>query len=153
MPLELHKAIKDGNKERFAELPAGALGNGCLDEVDEEGNTPLHIAAQNGHTTAITAMLGAAGVDAQELLFATTRSGFTPIHLAAEDGHTAAITAMLCDLSEEKVVHLINGAMNQNGLNVVDVSVNCENPQKRVPTQLLLMSKGGIKREDSQGFL
>ena len=56
----------------------------------EGGETPLHIAAQEGHAGAIAALLdGGSDPDAR------LESGDTPLHRAAGQGHGAAIAALL----------------------------------------------------------
>ena len=55
-----------------------------------DGSTPLHAAARNGDTDAVTALLNAAA-DPN----ARDEDGSTPLHRAAEEGHTDAVTALL----------------------------------------------------------
>jgi len=61
----------------------------CVDDVN--GNYPLHIAAQNGHVTAIKFLLGAGSkVNAQN------GTGQTPLHMAvAYDFHDAVALLMV----------------------------------------------------------
>ena len=57
---------------------------------DEDGDTPLHNAAYNGHVGAIAALLEA-GAD----LEARDENGATPLHWAAGEGHAGVIAALL----------------------------------------------------------
>lgn len=53
-----------------------------MNAKDEDNNTPLHYAAENGHTMSVRVLLGAgAKLDAKNDL------DDTPVHAAAENGH------------------------------------------------------------------
>lgn len=56
---------------------------------DENGLTPIHLAAKNGHVDLIKALKDA-GADVS----AQTEDGWTPMHLAAENGHVDVIKAL-----------------------------------------------------------
>ena len=55
-----------------------------IDNDDEKGNSPLHLAAKDGHD-AIVSMLIAAGADIGD----KNEDEETPLHVAAENGHSA----------------------------------------------------------------
>ena len=80
----------------FFEDADGDLVRTCLDAGadpnarNEDGDTPLHIAAWNGQTEAIAALLDA-GADPN----ARNEDGDTPLHIAAWNGQTEAIAALL----------------------------------------------------------
>lgn len=57
---------------------------------NKAGNTPLHFAAQKGHS-AIVAPLAKAGAKVDQ----ASRTGFTPLHLAAQNGHAGVVGALL----------------------------------------------------------
>ncbi|MDG1436869.1 MAG: ankyrin repeat domain-containing protein [Rickettsiaceae bacterium] len=57
---------------------------------NNQGDTPLHIAALSGHTEAIKLLL-----ERGTELGAKTNQGFTPLHIAAQNGHTEAIKLLL----------------------------------------------------------
>ena len=56
---------------------------------NENGDTPLHIAAHHGQTEAIAALI-AKGADPN----ARNENGDTPLHIAAREGQTEAIAAL-----------------------------------------------------------
>ncbi|KXZ41601.1 hypothetical protein GPECTOR_372g153 [Gonium pectorale] len=71
----------------------------CLhdNKVDDEGsvctrrgNTPLHYAAESGHTEVLQVLLGA-GADKD----ATKKDGWTPLYAAAQNRHVEAVAALL----------------------------------------------------------
>lgn len=55
-----------------------------VDNDDEKGNSPLHLAATNGHDV-IVRMLIEAGADIGD----KNEDEETPLHVAAENGHSA----------------------------------------------------------------
>ena len=66
------------------------MGGANVDARNEIGSTPLHLAASNGHSLAIEALL-ADGAD----INAGGVGEITPLHLAAQNGHAATIKALL----------------------------------------------------------
>lgn len=77
-----------------------------MNDVDYNGNTSLHYAAQNGHTEIIKLLLNVEGIDAN----CSDRKGNTPLHLAAQNGHKDAIIILL-DFKGIKPT-LMNGILN-----------------------------------------
>ncbi|KAJ3077340.1 hypothetical protein HDU99_001198, partial [Rhizoclosmatium hyalinum] len=92
----IHDAVKDGNVELVNKL-ARQLGHGQVDVRDDDGWTPLHLAANNGCSEAVAILLSC-GADAN----AGDKWKKTPLHLA----RTHSVIRLLLD----------NGA-NVNALN------------------------------------
>ncbi|GAB4820919.1 hypothetical protein N2152v2_007965 [Parachlorella kessleri] len=86
--INLHEAAFQGDLR----LIRGMLGQGVdpNDELGEEFRTPLHYAAQQGHSQAI-GLLVEAGAD----VAARDAEGTTPLHLAAAGGHVMAVRLLL----------------------------------------------------------
>ena len=75
----------------FAELPLAAkLLMLDVNARDFAGNTPLHIAAFEGHGDVVSRLL-AAGASVDK----ATTAGSTPLYIAAEKGHTAVAAALI----------------------------------------------------------
>ena len=54
-------------------------------ESDDDGNIPLHIAAENGNLAAIKVLLEGDSITSE--MYLRNNSGKTPLHMAAEGGH------------------------------------------------------------------
>ncbi len=69
----------------------------CLDakndinQANENGATPLLMAAQNGHVDVVNALLAKEGIELNKALPA----GETPLYMAAENGHVEVVNALL----------------------------------------------------------
>ena len=69
-----------------------------LSNQDNNGNTPLHRAANNGHTAIVNKILSAFGDDTERLMqFLSFKNNYgeTPLHLAASEGHTTIVEELL----------------------------------------------------------
>lgn len=81
--------VGDFKKVRALQALGGFDPNIC----DEDGNTPLHLAAQNGHeTVAIVLLKLMANLSVQNL---QNKEGKTALHLAAQDGHDRVMEELL----------------------------------------------------------
>ncbi len=68
------------------------LENGAhVNAVDQDGDTPLHDAACNGHEDAVDALLAKDGVNVN----AADTDGNTPLHVAVRLGHVGVVNALL----------------------------------------------------------
>jgi len=86
---DLHNAAVLGDTKAVRELLQGA-DREYLNERDEDGNTPLHLAAMEGHLPVVKALLNKGGIDTS----AENNDGETANDLAAAQGFTD-ITKML----------------------------------------------------------
>uniref|UniRef100_A0A7S1P7G4 Uncharacterized protein n=1 Tax=Vitrella brassicaformis TaxID=1169539 RepID=A0A7S1P7G4_9ALVE len=91
--MSLFEACAEGNKEAVLRA-IKAKGVKCLEETDEEGFTPLHYAAQNGHEVIVREIVAKGG---KGLIKKQTKVMNEPtvLHLAVGKGHVAIVTALL----------------------------------------------------------
>uniref|UniRef100_A0A0D6R223 PGG domain-containing protein n=1 Tax=Araucaria cunninghamii TaxID=56994 RepID=A0A0D6R223_ARACU len=111
---ELHLAVKKGDLEAVKQLLAGVnLKNGLqspqvdhieidieggeiqsslVNEVNELGETPLYIAAEQGHLAVLKELLKFAS---PETLKRKNRTGYDALHIAAKQGHIAIVKELL----------------------------------------------------------
>lgn len=92
---QLHLAARAGNLTRVGEI----LGSCDVDESkvllsmqNQEGETPLYAAAENGHVTVVSQMLE--HMDLQTASIAS-RNGYDAFHVAAKQGHLAVLKQLL----------------------------------------------------------
>jgi hypothetical protein len=84
--VELFMAIRAGDVARVNEL--GALGQ-YVNEQDQKGCTPLHLAASDGRDQVVRALLAlGADLEAQDV------KGARPLHVAAARGHLEVVRAL-----------------------------------------------------------
>ena len=110
IPSEVRESIvdcADWNSAGFFEMAAVEDVTRCLDAGtdpnarDENGGTPLHVAARNNDNPAVTVALLDAGADPD----ARTEFGFTPLHGAAGFNADPAVTAALLDAAAARLAH------------------------------------------------
>ena len=96
----LHTAARQGSVEYLNDQ----IISRYINEPDEEGQTPLHITAANGHGRSLEKLLETRGVDVN----AANKNGETALHLAVYNGHVGCLIPLI-----EKGVNL--NATNKNG--------------------------------------
>ena len=85
-PGAVYKSAASGN---VATLMALAKLGADVNDADEEGRTPMFLAAQNDHVKAVK-MLAELGADVNR----ADKVGRTPVLMAAENGHKEACRAL-----------------------------------------------------------
>ena len=90
----LHRAVRKPSHTAVAISALLTATNINMDAKNNDGWTPLHIAAEFNLTEAIKALL-AGGSNAESQGQSSGYSGSTPLMLAALHGHTAAVKALL----------------------------------------------------------
>jgi len=65
-------------------------GGASLNQADNDGVTPMHVSAKQGHVDVVRYLISSLGS-----VNAADESGLTPLHLAAQQGHTASCEALL----------------------------------------------------------
>ncbi|XP_051785308.1 transient receptor potential cation channel subfamily A member 1b [Erpetoichthys calabaricus] len=85
----LHFAAAFGRINTCQRLLERMKDTRLLNEGDEKGMTPLHLAAQNGHTRVVEILLR------KGALFLCDHKGWTCFHYAAEEGYTQTMKILL----------------------------------------------------------
>ena len=89
---EIHSACR-WNTKTIDELRTILRAPGAVTSVDEKnGNTPLHIAAQNGHDEIVDLITSIGG---KMVLNVQNQSGNTPLHMAVEYDYYASAKALI----------------------------------------------------------
>ncbi|KGM57485.1 hypothetical protein N799_05310 [Lysobacter arseniciresistens ZS79] len=93
---------------------------GDIEELNDEGFTPLHMAVMADHLHMVNIIIGVgADIDARE----NKTSGMTPLHLAAGNGFTEVGLALL-EAGADPLLRIDNGAVpgqfNQDGATCID---------------------------------
>ncbi|PON50584.1 Transmembrane protein [Trema orientale] len=125
---QLHLAARAGNLVRLREILHNcSTTNDSLDllsKPNQEGETPLYIASENGHSMLVGEMLK--HIDLQTASIAA-RNGYDPFHIAARQGHLDVLKqllqvfpnlAMTTDLSNSTALHT---AATQGHIDVVNL--------------------------------
>ena len=86
----LHQAACDGERNEVLDHFILNLKIHVDIKENDNGSTPLHVAAYKGYTSVIDHLLTrGAAIDAK------TDNGMTPLHIAADEGHTAIVDHLL----------------------------------------------------------
>jgi len=99
---EIHNAAKSGDLAKVKALLK--VNPDLVSSKDNDGVTPLHLAAQNGRKDLVELLLAKkAEVNAKAI------NGWTPLHYAARDGHKDVVKLLLANKAEVD-------ARNRNGV-------------------------------------
>ena len=86
----------------FVLAPPPADGAAFVNQLDDDGLSPLHLAVNNGHGEILAALLEQPGIDANLRAGAAGRGAFqhglqgsAPLHIAATKGDAQAVQALL----------------------------------------------------------
>ncbi|XP_044465223.1 ankyrin repeat-containing protein At5g02620-like isoform X2 [Mangifera indica] len=124
--LQLHLAARAGNLSRVKEILQNcgeSDSKELLSKQNQEGETPLYVAAENGHALVVGEMLKYMDL---EIASIGARNGFDPFHVAAKQGHLDVLKELLSvfpnlvmttDLSCTTALHT---AAAQGHIDVVD---------------------------------
>ncbi|KAM7489366.1 hypothetical protein LguiB_026850 [Lonicera macranthoides] len=92
---QLHLAARGGNLSKAREIFSKFDGNGIKDLLanqNQEGETPLYVAAENGHALAVAEFLK--HLDLQTASIAAN-NGYDSFHVAAKQGHLEVLKELL----------------------------------------------------------
>ncbi|KAJ1483307.1 ankyrin repeat-containing domain protein [Baffinella frigidus] len=145
----LHWAVADDSRATLAEVIATRDAGRVVDVKNRDGNTPLHVVAQEGHE-ALAVALVAAGADKD----AKTDDGDTPLHWAAANGHLAVARALVAAGADKDAqntygdtpLHLaVSQGLESLALALVGAGTNTEAKNEHGDTPLNLAAGKGIE--------
>jgi hypothetical protein len=151
--MDANHILLDAADSGWAELVISSLKkNPNLSYSDRQGNTPLHLAANNGHTDIVHHLVTAKA----ETLHRVNQRGDTALHLAAKNGHTSVVRLLLkhgAQVNEqnsrgETPLHLAAYNRHQISVNVIvmvaDVNVDALNSHNETPLYRAVISRRPI---------
>lgn len=90
---ELHLAVKKGDLERVKEILGGFDDpQSLVSEENDMGETPLYVAAEQGHLEVLQELLKSAR---QDTVVKKNQSGLDAFHIAAKQGHLGIVKELL----------------------------------------------------------
>ena len=131
----LHFAAQYGRYNTCRQLLDTPGFKRILNEPDQIGQTPLHLACQNGHTRVVQLLLH------KGAQFTKTYDGNSPLHEAAANGHVSTMNTIL-----QAHAHLIN-SINRFGM----TPLHCAAATGHVECVDLLLSKSAEFLNNNQG--
>lgn len=123
----IHLAARAGNLGKVREILQNCSTKESVDllsKMNQEGETPLYVAAENGHSLVVAEMLNYMDLQTSSL---TARNGYDPFHIAARQGHLDVLKellhlfpnlAMTTDLSNSTALHT---AATQGHIEIVNL--------------------------------
>ncbi|KAL5781054.1 hypothetical protein ACOSP7_006083 [Xanthoceras sorbifolium] len=93
--LQLHLAGRAGNLSRVKEILQNCDGGDAkelLSKQNQEGETPLYVAAENGHAMIVGEMLKYMDLETASI---AARNGYDPFHVAAKQGHLEVLEELV----------------------------------------------------------
>uniref|UniRef100_A0A1X7TQC5 Uncharacterized protein n=1 Tax=Amphimedon queenslandica TaxID=400682 RepID=A0A1X7TQC5_AMPQE len=118
-----------------------------INEQDKDGNTPLHVACQDGEHNMVSLLLKAS-LSNNNLLI-TNKKGQTPLHLAAASGHKDTTEALLFSVTGSSTHHDLLTATDNEGSTVLHVA--CSNGHIDVFRYLSSIYPQGVNVMDNRG--
>lgn len=103
---QLHLAARGGNLVRVKEILQNCTTSkdsiDLLSKTNQEGETPLYVAAENGHALVVGEMLKFMDLQTASI---TARNGYDPFHIAARQGHLGKSSPTPCYTLYDHIFH------------------------------------------------
>ncbi|TMX04191.1 hypothetical protein EJD97_010829 [Solanum chilense] len=88
----LHLAVRAGNLGKVKEIVHSKSTNDLLSKQNQEGETVLYVAAENGHSLVVAELLKHLDLQTASIL---ANNGFDAFHIAAKQGHLEVLKELL----------------------------------------------------------
>ncbi|KAH0773924.1 hypothetical protein KY290_011061 [Solanum tuberosum] len=88
----LHLAVRAGNLGKVKEIVHSKSTNDLLSKKNQEGETVLYVAAENGHSLVVAELLKHLDLQTASIL---ANNGFDAFHIAAKQGHLEVLKELL----------------------------------------------------------
>ena len=131
MMADLGKA--DAVESMLCAVDPGEVSRVASIQCEYDGQTALHYAAQNGHTTVVEALL--AKLQPRDVVSRTRYEAWTALHLAAREGHEDTVKLLLGKMSREDVTARDSGLSGPSCLYAA-VELGCTEAVERILQEL-----------------
>ena len=119
---EIHDAVQDGDIEQIVQLLTD--NPEVIKSANEDGQTPLHLAAEGGDLKMMTLLIKFGGdVNARD------SDGATPLHVAVDSGNNEAVKALVAKGAD------LN-AKNNDGQTPLDIAHDLQQRAKEIVEML-----------------